>query len=182
MTSLPLSPETSPRACTWEEGLNMYVDGELPYQQQPELFAHLSACTTCRDTFNAVLAFRRMSRQESLIVPPAVDDLFFQRLDVVKRRNMRVDRSAERRPLWHLRAPVSLGAAVFTAAILFLAGLLMPMNAWDTEVVSYVESTVEQVEFDLPPRPEAVYVFYPGLVVEAPKIIERSMNGSQATP
>lgn len=181
-THYPSLQDASSYACEWEDALNRYVDGELPVDEQSPFFAHLASCSACRETFNAVLDFRRMSRQETLVVPPAADDEFFQRLDEVKRRNLRVDRSAERRPLWQLRAPISLGAAMLTATILFLAGLLMPMNAWDTEVTSYVESAVEQVEFDLPTRPEAVYVFYPGLVVEAPKIIERTRGAQQATP
>jgi anti-sigma factor RsiW len=153
-----------------EETLNHYLDGELTFDQQPVLFAHLAACDPCRRTLAATMDFRRMSRQEVVSVPGAVDDTFFQRLDQLKHRTDRLNRSADRRPLWNSRTPISLRAASALALVLFLAGFFFPQHISDSlEVPLGVEGVGERVE--LPPVPpfrsEAVYVFYPGLTVEA---------------
>ena len=172
--AMTVTPETTvpgPEcAASWEEALNRYVDGDLSFEEQPALFAHLSACATCRRTLEAVLAFRRMSRQEPLAVPPAADDVFFQRLDQIKHRTERVDRDAVRRPLWTLRTPVSLGMAAAVAFFLFVAGLLVPLQLADPDPSTFVTGVMEEVEFEAPPPPEPVYVFYPGLTVEATKL------------
>lgn len=156
----------------FEELLNLYIDGELSFAEQPPLFAHLASCACCRRTLEAVLSFRRISRQESFVVPPALDDGFFKRLDQHKRRNNSIDRRADRRPLWQARTPVSLRAAATIAGILFLAGLMVPVNAGETVAPSFVEGIDEHVEFPDPALllREPVYVFYPGLTVEATKL------------
>ena len=164
--------ETMPdAACVSEETLHQYVDGELAFEQQPALFSHLAACAACRRTLESVLTFRRLSRQEIVAVPPAVDDAFFQRLDQVKRRTERVDRQAARRPLWNARAPVSLGLAAVMAAFLFLAGVMVSEGTAEAAGPPLIVGMQEQIDFDLPRR-EAVYVFYPGLTVEATKLSE----------
>ncbi|GIV62314.1 MAG: hypothetical protein KatS3mg044_1180 [Rhodothermaceae bacterium] len=156
-----------------EEALNLYLDGELPSEQQPALFAHLAACEACRRRFDAVLKFRRMSRLEYLTVPPSVDDDFFERLARHRAFALRVDRSAERRSLWQRRAVVSFRAAVLVALLLFLVGVLLPEAPAPprTVVMPSVHGEEERIEFadfELPPRRlEAVYVFYPGLTIEA---------------
>ncbi len=61
----------------FERLLNLYADGELPGGKQAELFAHLSMCAACREQFNVLLAFRLVSRQETFIVPPVVDEAVF---------------------------------------------------------------------------------------------------------
>ena len=144
------------------------MDGELPFSRQPALFSHLADCADCRYTLNAVLAFRRMSRQEVLEVPPAADDAFFKRLDAVKRRGA-PDRGSARRTLWQVRTPVSLGVAAIAALTLFLAGLFMPVQSTRAGAEVVVQGTVERVDLSRQVRSEAVYVFYPGLVVEAAK-------------
>lgn len=155
----------------FEERLHLYIDGELAFAEQPSLFAHLATCACCRSTLEAMLAFRRISRQESFVVPPSVDDSFFKRLDHHKRQHNRVDRKAER-SLWQARAPVSLWLAATVAGFLFVAGLLVPVNAWESPLPALVDGIEDRVEFADPIklRPEAVYVFYPGLTVEATKI------------
>lgn len=159
-----------------EEALNQYVDGELSFEAQPGLFAHLAACSECRRTLEAVMRFRRMSRQEGLSVPPGVDEAFFARLAAHKQAGRPVDRAADRRPLWQARAPISLRSAVMVAVLVFVTGLLMPKHGGETTPrlsagAAYVEGIDERVEFLEPVvlRPEAVYVFYPGLTVEADK-------------
>ena len=171
-----------PDACAarWEEALNLYLDGELPRGEEAPLFGHLATCESCRRSLGTLLEFRRMSRQEVLHVPVAVDDAFFKRLDQVRRRHAVADRSVQRRPLWQLRPRVSVRVATVAAAFLFLAGVLLPRDLGQAPLLPAVEGLQERVEFrrTLPAlRGEAVYVFYPGLTVEAARIIEE-----QATP
>jgi len=156
-----------------EERLQLYLDGEMPFDEQPALFAHLALCDGCRRTMDGVLTFRRMSRQEFLHLPPAADDIFFERLAQLKQRSDRVDRAAERRPLWYARKAVSLRSAVLTAVLVFMIGVFLPANATEEPPTVFVEIEEELVEFPVfqfPFRePTAVYVFYPGLTIEAPK-------------
>lgn len=159
-------------ACTHEEALNRYVDGELAFETQPALFSHLASCSTCRRTLEAVLVFRRLSRQEPLVVPPAADDSFFKRLDQIKRRGERVDRQAARRPMWQWRTPVSLGLAAVVAVLVFVAGMFASGSNAAVAESPLVVGAEERVLFNEPTRPEAVYVFYPGLTVEATKLVE----------
>ena len=155
-----------------EEALNLYADGELGFEAQPALFAHLATCADCRRSLAALLEFRRISRQEMLAVPAAADDAFFQRLDQLKRRDEHVDRQADRRPLWHVRTRISLSLAATVALLLFAAGVLLPRTTGEILVRPQIEGVEERVEFAPPGalRPEAVYVFYPGLTVEATKL------------
>ena len=162
-----------------EEALNCYVDGELAFQRQAALFAHLSRCEHCRRTLDALMHFRRIGRQEHLDVPPAADDAFFKRLARHKATSARVDRVADRRPLWQRRTPVSLGAAVAVAVLLFVTGVLVPVQEVVYRVQPIIEGQQERVEFAEPVRyrHEMVYVFYPGLTVEAVKAEELQPPG-----
>ena len=166
-------PTPPPRVCsqadTSDEALNLFVDGELASEAQPALFAHLAECAGCRQTLEAVMHFRRMSRQETLDVPPAADDAFFKRLDAVKKSERRPNRAADRRPLWQARAPLSVRAVAMTAVLFFLTGLLVPVPTGDALPLPpvYIEAHQEGVDEARPVRREAVYVFYPGLTVEA---------------
>lgn len=165
-------PSNAPCEPQLEEALNLYLDGELTFDEQPVLFAHLAACDPCRRTLAATMDFRRMSRQEVVSVPAAVDDAFFQRLDQLKHRTDRLDRSADRSPLWNSRTPVSLRTATAVALVLFLVGFFFPQQVSDSVDSSIqVEGIEERVEFTPASRyrSEAVYVFYPGLTVEAPR-------------
>ncbi|WP_457654081.1 anti-sigma factor family protein [Rhodocaloribacter sp.] len=174
-TSMPAHTGTPPCPGAMEEALNLYLDGELSAEMQPFLFAHLSVCASCRRRFDAVLKFRRMSRQEYLAVPPSVDDAFFKKLARHKKVSLRVDRASDRRPLWNLRTPVTLRSAVIVAVVLFLIGVMLPgSTAPEDQARTSVlgeEERVEFVDLELPPsRFEAVYVFYPGLTIEAKQI------------
>lgn len=173
-------PEPGATLCNgdMEEALHLYLDGELPFEEQPLLFAHLAECDQCRHLMGSMMTFRRMSRQEAFPVPPAVDEAFFQRLNLVKSRSKRVDRYMDRRPLWQVRAPISLRAAAMAAVVVFVAGLMFPHDIGDRIVSTTVQGEEEQVEYINVIRipPEAVYVFYPGLTVEAPKIVETTVT------
>ena len=161
-----------------EDALNLYVDGELPLAAQPALFAHLVTCETCRQTLAATLEFRRFSRQETVTVPPALDEAIMERVAQRKSTHDRTDRAAQRRPLWQARIPVSLRAAAALGLVAFLSGLFVPSytapeaRTPEPEVTSTVQGEEERVRFYDPVRvAEAVYVIYPGLTVEAFKTV-----------
>ena len=176
-----------------EENLYLYLDGELPSDAETRLFSHLAACPGCRHRFSAIMEFRRISRIDTVSVPPAVDDAFFQRLDRGRRDGTRRDRYMERRPLWQRRAPISLRAAATAAVFLFVAGLLWPRplaeDGWTGSRLSPIERHIEaqrplqvpvfgldervELPTNIPPLGEAVYVFYPGLTIEATKLDDR---------
>ncbi len=160
-----------------EEALHLYMDGELPFEDQPLLFAHLACCDQCRSVMGMMLEFRRMSRQESFPVPASVDEAIFERLQEVKNRSTRRDRYWDRRPLWQVRASVSLRAAALAAVMLFGAGLMFPQNAGMPVMTEAVTVEAEQVEMMSTIRipQEVLYVFYPGLTVEAPKFSDPSL-------
>ncbi len=171
------TPEAAQCSEAMEEALNLYMDGELPFGEQPLLFAHLATCDQCRRIMGSMLEFRRMSRQETFVVPPAIDDAIFKRLHQVKKRSKRVDRYWDRRPLWQARTPVSLRAAALAAVMLFGAGLMFPQEAGEpvTEVpVSLHEEHV--VDYGPFERPEVHILLYPGLTVEASRIIETNIS------
>lgn len=143
-----------------EEALHRYVDSELPSEEQPALFAHLSSCARCRVLMESVLQFRRMSRQEKIAVPPAADEAFLKRLASHKANRPSTERRTRRTRFRRV--------AVATAAVAFLVGMLFPLQAGEESVSASAADEREQVA---PPMPEptqaALYVFYPGLTVEA---------------
>ena len=170
MKDLFETPELEAATCNqaMEEALNLYMDGELPFAEQPVLFAHLATCDQCRHMLGAMMEFRRMSRQEVCLVPPAVDEAFFRRLDEINGRSHRVDRYEDRRPIWQTRAPVSLRVVAMGAVLLFCAGLFFPQTAGDPLSAIRVEVQEEHVE---PVVIEPVYVITPGVTVEALKFV-----------
>lgn len=164
---LPLASEF----CDQEENLTLYLDGELPFDAQAELFAHLAFCSACREAMDATLHFRRLSRQESMPVPVSVDEAFFKRLAEQKNRSdkLKVERAVDRSPLWRMKKPVSLGAAIVATVLIFTVGLLVPAEHQVVEAAALVSAEQEFVEFPEMDylREKTVYVFYPGLEVEA---------------
>lgn len=156
----------------FEEALNLYMDGELGLDQQVPLFSHLAECKQCRQQLDSILHFRRLSRQESIAVPPGADDVFLKRLHKQKGLGKQFDRAADRRPLWQTKRSVSLRGGVILAASLFIAGLLYPTSTVsDPLAQGIVIGLDESVEFTDSELMEGgrntVYVFYPGLTVEA---------------
>jgi anti-sigma factor RsiW len=167
----PLSHASDIAQDTALEALNLFVDGELDLSAQGPLFAHLSECIPCRRELEHIMRFRRMSRAEYLIVPPIFDEAFFKRLDAVRVNAARIDRASDRRPLWQRKASLSVRAVALSAAMVFLAGLLIPANTPAPDARGSVVGTDETIEFaEVHPAPGAIatlYVFYPGLTVEA---------------
>ena len=148
-----------------EEHVHAFLDGELPVERHGEVFSHLADCAACRETFNSVLRFRQMSRQEHLPVPPSVDEGFFRRLEQHKIQNDRRDRAADRRPLWQRRRLISVRTALLTGGLLIGLGLLVP-SAPNHAVQNFmVRGETERVEFR-----DVIYVIYPGVTVEATKL------------
>ncbi len=142
-------PSTSP-VCAKKsaEALHRYLDGDLSFVQQPELFEHLASCKTCRRTMDSVLAFRRMSRQEYIALPPAADEVFFERLARLKLLTNQVDRREDRKPLWNVKRSISLRSALALAGVVFLVGLLVPMPARTEYATALIHLEVERVQFE----------------------------------
>ncbi|MFK7846896.1 MAG: anti-sigma factor [Rhodothermales bacterium] len=163
------------------EALHTFLDGELPVEDQSGLFAHLAACSNCRQELEGVMKFRRMSRSENLTVPPSLDAAMFKRLQKHKVMMKKIDRAEDRRPLWNTKAAVSLRATVVTAMLVFLTGLLIPANnlngysesgivspVYGAEgVVTGSDEFIEFTDLDFLSNTSTIYVFYPGLTVEA---------------
>lgn len=157
-----------------EEALTLYADGELPADQQPRLFAHLAVCEHCRHTFEGVMTFRRIAREENLNVPPGVDDAFFKRLAAHKSVTEPAPRAPERAPTWRRSATRSVRTVASFALGMFILGLIAPLSMSPAEepALMAVRGEEELVELDkemMVAEPATVYVFYPGLTVEAPK-------------
>ncbi|NNF03587.1 MAG: hypothetical protein HKN17_03890 [Rhodothermales bacterium] len=167
-------------ADVFEEDLNLYLDGELPSERQELLFEHLAACSACRARMDSVMEFRRLSRQEFISVSPAVDDSFLERLARLKKSNDRFDRQEDRRPLWNARQTVSVGTAVLAITAVFVIGLMLPMTG-DTHTAEPIVQVVEErVQFEDAPsevRESPIYVFVPGLTIEADRL-EDSPSGT----
>lgn len=148
-----------------ENLVHTFLDGELPVEHQPRVFAHLAECRACRRIVNSMLQFRQVMRQEYLPVPAAVDEAFFRKLEQHKALNQRRDRVEDRQPLWQARRLVSLRLAVFTGIVLLGLGLLFPRAEKQTANASFIHAETEHVEFR-----DVIYVIYPGLTVEALKL------------
>ena len=153
--------------------LNEFMDGELNIHDQPALFAHLSECAECRRELDGVMNFRRFSRSERLSAPPSMDVGMFKRLRKQKSILARIDRAEDRKPLWSIRKAVSVRATVLTVLLVFFMGLFYPSTAERSELAAsgYVTGADELTEFpDLGLSPwttRTLYVFYPGVTVEA---------------
>ena len=140
--------------------LNEYVDGELASGRQPDLFAHLADCATCRGQLEALLAFRLAARQEALAVPARADAALFARLDRTRRTSRRApDRRADRAPLGGaLRRRVSVGATVAVAVLAVIVGTALTRRPAPETPARVVEAVLED---------GTLYVIDPGVTVEA---------------
>lgn len=138
-----------------EELLNTYIDGELPLDQQGELFAHLAESREARLQFNALMAFRLATRIDANPVAPAVDEALFQRIDGLRAGQQAVGRAEDRRPFRALRRRVTIGTTLALMALVLVIRAMLPGPA-PTETVRFVP--VEHVE--------PVYVMWPGVTVE----------------
>ena len=150
------------------EKLHAYLDGELSIKEQPVLFEHLAGCSECRKSMEAVLVFRRMSRQEYLALPPSADDAFFKRLAHAKKLSNRYDRSEDRKPLWNIKRSVSLRSALIMASVVFLIGLVLPMPARTGYATALIQMEVERVQFE--PSDSVVLVSHLYHMIDGPTV------------
>lgn len=162
---------TTPTHDAHQVALNLYIDGELPFEQHAGLFAHLATCQECQQVLDSVMRFRRYSRQERITVAPAMDAEFFEKLAHAKQQQERVDRRQDREPLWSSRRSVPIGTAVMLAVVLFVIGLINPLPSVreaDAVALGLVRGEPEVVEFkdEEQLRSRTIYVFYPGLEIE----------------
>ena len=151
-----------------EQDLQLYLDGELPYARQALLFRELSSDESLRKQLEAVMTFRRLSRQENIALPPSADDRFFKRLAEVKTSLNQNNRSSDRQPLWRATRPVSVGSALAAVAAVFFIGLMLPLSRSGN--TAFIAQEEEQVSFDAPQTQvmqSYIYVFEPGLTIEA---------------
>ncbi|GAB5519240.1 MAG: hypothetical protein RhofKO_14910 [Rhodothermales bacterium] len=155
----------------YQAALNLYIDGELPFDQHTDLFSHLATCQECQHVLDSTLRFRRYSRQERITVAPAVDAEFFEKLAQAKQQQERVDRRHDREPLWSSRRSVPIGAAAMLGVLLFMIGLVNPLPSAgeaNAALQGLVRGEPEVIEFqdEAQLRSQTIYVFYPGLEVE----------------
>lgn len=164
-----------PQCVGFDEALNLYFDGELPYEAQPRLFVHIATCDPCRLQFNTLLAFRESVQAERLSVPPVVDEQIMSRLDrrkgMPRIRNRRLDRPT----LWQPQAKLPYQVTALMVGIALLFGILYFTEVQRNQHLAFdapllpVHQVIEAPR-PVPPAPQAlqvdqVYVFYPGLTV-----------------
>lgn len=161
----PMLPPVPACSAGMEEALNLFLDGELPMEAQTALFAHLTDCQTCHHRLDVVLRFRRMSRQEVLVVPPAVDEVFLQRLARLKARKRREEREAARKRLspMHIAVPLYL-TLVFVIFVFFMG---MYVQAMQTASAPAPAAPLVNTPAPKPVVREPLYLIYPGPTVEA---------------
>ncbi len=153
-------------AYSHEEMIHLYADGELPFEQHSALFAHLAGSEDARRLLESVMQFRRLSRQETFAVTPAMDAAFMQRLAQQRRGRPRPQRPPTRpTTLWQRRARVSLRTAALAGIGFLLIGFLGARpRAADTPAP--LRPAMQYVQ-EPPVVMSAQYVFSPGVVVEA---------------
>jgi hypothetical protein len=164
----PLSIEPDESYCVaCEEALNLYLDGELTFDAQPLLFARLAVCTACREQFNAVMAFRMVTREDRFDLPPKAEETFYRKLAERRRSPHRVDRFADRRPLWEVRKPYSVRSVAFVVAISFFLGVQFRDSAMQRFFsTGGIQQQVEYVSLRRAGTNLPHFFIYPGLTVE----------------
>lgn len=155
-------------ACqAWPEEAQLYLDGELPFERQPALFAHLSSCAACRREFTAVLLFRDLSREERVALPSLVDDELLSRIDRRRGLSTRWGTDRDRLPLWDRRPAVKVRTLVVTLSLFFMLGALFEGGVGRASGLDlHIRQEVEAVQFDARTQPLPHFVIYPGLMVE----------------
>jgi predicted anti-sigma-YlaC factor YlaD len=153
-------------AALHNEDLDLYLDGELLLIHESTLFRHLSQCAECRDYLNGVLAFRRISREEFLEVPLRADDRLLARIEGIRQTEQKTARLHTHDSLWSARATVSVRSLVLAFGAVLVSAVIL--SGLGESSPGYVLTEQERVHFDQTPSiVSEVYVFYPGLTVEA---------------
>jgi anti-sigma factor RsiW len=189
------APATPCYDASAERRLNLFLDGELPSAEDAALFGHLAACADCRAQLSALMAFRRVIREEPLVVPPAADEGFLARLaDARDAERLYAPYPPERlpvplpaRPTRRLstavltRRRVPMSAAAFAACVLFVLGLLagtpreVPMGPVlpGPDLARISSGVVETVADD----GGVVYLITPGVTVQSGANPTRPLDG-----
>ncbi len=155
----------------YEDQLNEYADGELSFDGQSDLFGHLAECEQCRRYLESVIALRRIVAEDQIRLPPSFDEDFLQRLahhrESVGPSKDRQDRQSYFRTV----IPRAGRLAVLTLVLGIVIGHIFTILPSEPESAQRIVAEEELVNFptfrnaDLQFAP--VYVFYPGLTVEA---------------
>lgn len=166
-----------PMACErFEDQLNEYADGELAFDVQAELFRHLAGCERCRRYLESVVAVRRIVADEPLQLPPAYDEAFLHRLASHREAVSRAKQRTERRDRLHAAIPTAGRAAVLTLVLGLVVGNILKNEPHQTAISRDVVAEEELVNFptvrNVTTHFAPVYVFYPGLTVEADNWVE----------
>jgi predicted anti-sigma-YlaC factor YlaD len=160
----------------FEEAVNHFLDGELPFEEQGPLYRHLADCEPCRRYLDSLLVFRRIIREENLAVPPHVDEMFLERLAAHKEAVADAQDSKERRDRRRELLPVVGRALTLATVVGFIVGTVVMRNNDATTPSAVVVGEEELMNFPTAERPareaSAVYVFYPGLTIEAENWVE----------
>lgn len=160
------SPAPAFEPGAFQEDLNLYLDGELPFDRQRALFAHLAEHDADRVRFNALILFREWSRKERIVVPPAVDEAFLNRVTKRQRLHAQIDRARDRRPLWQARRRLPVWSITTMVVVVFLLGTMLQSGNEAAGKVREVTQEVERVHLDQVPPLVPHFVIYPGLTVE----------------
>ncbi len=111
-----------------EEAIHLFADGELPLDAHADLFARLSVSMAARELLDSLLAFRRMSRMESLAAPPSLDLALMARLKEVQRSQQKRRDRAPHPGVWGRSVQMSVRALTVGAMLLLAVGSLVPMR------------------------------------------------------
>ena len=123
--------------------IDQLLDHELPEKESPVLFAHLSACSECRDFFRASLQVRaELMNAEPITAPEELDDRMRAAGLIPAEQPL-----SRKTSIWDMRIIFPLPAAASIALLLiigslFLAPLLMhdpqPQQEFPPDVLQLV--------------------------------------------
>jgi anti-sigma factor RsiW len=107
----------------FQEIVNLYIDGELDDSRSAEMFAHLSACSECRNLIRSSLRVRTYYQQMELQeVSSSLDCRVLSSVGItptkMARRNFLI-------PLWFTRISIPLPAAVSIVFLILFGSLLL---------------------------------------------------------
>ncbi len=146
-----------------EEAIHLFADGELPLGAHADLFARLSISKDARELLDSLLAFRRMSRMESLAPPPSLDLALMSRLKETQRTHQKRRDRAPHPGVWGRSVRMSVRAMTVSAMLLLAVGSLVPLRtpAEPPRVVRMTPPADDGVSMS------ASYVITDGVTVEA---------------
>lgn len=101
--------------------IGQLLDHELPEKESPVLFAHLSACSECRDFFQASMQVRaELMSAEPITAPDELDDRMRGAGLIPAEQPL-----PRRTSIWDMRVAFPLPAAASIALLLILGSLLL---------------------------------------------------------